>query len=201
METRCYLSTYIATKKIFIEPQEASQVEEVLELYYNAIYPKNITNFGNVTNVENNKNDRVKGAILLCVVGGKLSEGINFKDELARCVIMVGLPYPNPANIELKLRMQYLKDTLGNNEDKAYYENLCMRAVNQSIGRAIRHINDFGIMLLIDHRYCNRQNIIENIPKWIQKSLSHCLTFSNAFQLIQKFIMNMKTFQTNVRKQ
>ena len=34
-------------------------------------------------------------AVLICVIGGKLSEGINFADDLARTVIVFGLPYPS----------------------------------------------------------------------------------------------------------
>ena len=33
--------------------------------------------------------------LLLCVIGGRLSEGINFSDDLARTLIIAGLPYAN----------------------------------------------------------------------------------------------------------
>lgn len=79
------------------------------------------------------------GAILMAVVGAKLSEGLNFTDNLARAVVIVGLPYPNAGSPELKERLKYvsnLSKQKGEKEDagKELYENLCMNAVNQSIG-------------------------------------------------------------------
>ena len=37
-----------------------------------------------------------------------MSEGINFSDGLARCVVMVGLPYPDKSDPELVQKMNYL---------------------------------------------------------------------------------------------
>ena len=54
-------------KTVFREPKMASHVESVLGQYGRCIEKKG-------------------GALMLCVVGGKLSEGINFSDDLGRCV-------------------------------------------------------------------------------------------------------------------
>ena len=94
--------------------------------------------------------------MLLAVVGGKMSEGINFSDALGRCVVMVGLPYPNLHSPELKEKMKYLDKTAAEVDGKkggaVHYDNLCMKAVNQSVGRAIRHMNDYAAILFVDHR-------------------------------------------------
>ena len=42
------------------------------------------------------------------VAGGKMSEGINFSDDLGRCVVVVGLPYPNARSPELVEKMNFL---------------------------------------------------------------------------------------------
>merc|ERR1719195_1672259 len=95
-------------KEIFREPKKGSDMDKIL---------KNFARSASKT-----------GAVLLSVVGGKMSEGINFSDELGRCVIMVGLPYPNAHSPELKEKMSYLKANVAPNAGKVHYENLCMKA-------------------------------------------------------------------------
>ncbi|MPC34406.1 putative ATP-dependent DNA helicase DDX11 [Portunus trituberculatus] len=122
--------------------------------------------------------------------GGKMSEGINFSDELGRCVVMVGLPYPNTHSPELKEKMLYLNKNVSAGQDgkasgSVFYENLCFKAVNQSIGRAIRHKQDYASILLLDHRY-SRPASIQALPGWISKHLRVTTKFPEAFGLLRK---------------
>ena len=78
------------------------------------------------------------------MVGGTLSEGINFSDDLGRCVVVFGVPYPNTESYEMKRQMR---------DNPDYYENLTMRGVNQCVGRVIRHKDDYGLLVLVDARF------------------------------------------------
>lgn len=118
-----------------------------------------------------------RGALLFAVVGGTLSEGINFSDSLGRGVVVVGLPFPNPHSAEWKAKMQYVssKASVNGKDGKAagqdFYENACMRAVNQCVGRAIRHRADYAAILMLDRRY-GGQRIQAKLPGWIRGSLA-----------------------------
>ncbi|KJX98615.1 ATP-dependent RNA helicase chl1 like protein [Zymoseptoria brevis] len=117
-----------------------------------------------------------RGAILLSVIGGKLSEGINFADDLGRCVVVVGLPYPNLETPEWKSKMQYLEEKATQRGEtkgtasREYAENVCMRSVNQAIGRVIRHKDDWASILLFDARYADKR-IRDKLPGWIRSSV------------------------------
>jgi len=128
-----------------------------------------------------------RGALLLSVVNGSLSEGINFSDRLGRAVIVIGMPFPNPHSAEWKAKMEYIAqkaqennrsantslteaEKLGKAAAQNFYENATMRAVNQAIGRAIRHKNDYAAILLIDKRYAT-ERIRTKLPGWIKSSL------------------------------
>lgn len=97
---------------------------------------------------------------MMSVVGGKLNEGWNFSDDLGRCVCVVGLPFPNKNSPELSVKMKYLDKIAAERKPAAnanlvgfsstkYFENLCMKAVNKCIDRAICYINDYASVLLI----------------------------------------------------
>ena len=98
--------------------------------------------------------------MLVCVIGGKLSEGINFSDDLARTVIVCGLPYPSTQSMAMQQKMTFY-DARGPPQFKGrdYYENLCMRTLNQAVGRALRHANDYAMIVLVDYRFCTSRQI------------------------------------------
>ncbi|KAK0648307.1 DNA repair helicase [Cercophora newfieldiana] len=175
----------LTARKVVFSESKGGSSDEVLQEYTQAILSpgENGKGPGKATQT---------GALLLSVVGGKMSEGINFSDRLGRCVVIVGLPYPNINSPEWKARIEYIESStmsrlLSENEQEQggsakptiqvqavakqvardFYENACMRAVNQSIGRAIRHRNDYAAIVLVDRRF-GTDRIRTKLPGWIR---------------------------------
>ncbi|KAM3724220.1 ATP-dependent DNA helicase [Dirofilaria immitis] len=138
-----------------------------------------------------------KGALLLAVVGGKLSEGINFSDELGRTVVVVGLPYMNSEDVILKEKLKFMESEFGPRSGTEYYEAKCMHAVNQSVGRVIRHRNDYAAIVLIDLRYKN-ERIIKDLPSWIQPRLYNAMDLNDGVKQLQRFFKTMNNCIQNI---
>ncbi|XP_035381632.1 ATP-dependent DNA helicase DDX11 [Electrophorus electricus] len=185
-ETIGVLQRLSAKKKVFREPKKASQVEQVLSEYTKCIQRSCSTGGGQ------------SGALLFSVVGGKMSEGINFSDDLGRCIVVVGMPYPNIKSPELQEKMAYLNKHMphldGRSPGKALVENLCMKAVNQSIGRAIRHRGDYACIVLCDRRY-SRGSTLQKLPEWIRTSTHTHSSFGPAFASIRRFFLEKRQMQ------
>ncbi|PBP26056.1 putative ATP-dependent RNA helicase chl1 [Diplocarpon rosae] len=168
----------LEAKKVLFKERKEQSVDTVLGEYVQAIEAGN-------------------GGLLLSVVGGKMSEGINFSDRLGRCVVMVGLPFPNIQSAEWRAKIEYIESSTvdrlshdatfddagktpamsrpeilraAKDQGREFYENACMRAVNQSVGRAIRHQGDYAAIVLVDKRFEGRR-VRGKLPGWIREGL------------------------------
>jgi len=133
------------------------------------------------------------GCILMGVCRGKISEGIDFSDDMCRAVIVTGLPFAPYLDPKVKLKREFLdaaratervrpsdnggfgeKATLGTESSTLsgaeWYNQQAHRAVNQAIGRVIRHRHDYGAILLLDHRFAEIRNK-EGLSKWLRPHL------------------------------
>ena len=69
-----------------------------------------------------------------------------------------------------------------------------MKNVNQTIGRCIRHYNDYSGVIMCDKRYQN-EKIKKKLPKWFIKSgfpaIENKLQFDNYLSKIQGYLSSM----------
>ena len=104
------------------------------------------------------------GAILLAVMRGRCAEGADFKDDAARAVVVIGVPFPS-LDTEVKLKMEYE----GRN-GSAWYEAEAYRSVSQAAGRLLRHQADYGALLLLDRRFAGNSPPAQ-LSGWLRHEL------------------------------
>ncbi|TYK04039.1 regulator of telomere elongation helicase 1 isoform X1 [Cucumis melo var. makuwa] len=110
-------------KKPVIEPRQSS------------LFPSSIEDY--MFKLEDTSSS---GAVFFAVCRGKVSEGLDFADHAGRAVIITGMPFASRNDPKIMT-----------GED--WYTQQAMRAVNQAVGRVIRHRHDYGAIIFCDERY------------------------------------------------
>ncbi|XP_077109119.1 regulator of telomere elongation helicase 1 isoform X3 [Ranitomeya variabilis] len=144
-------------KPMFVEPRGKGSFTEIIDSFYERIQAPNSS-----------------GASFFAVCRGKASEGLDFADCNGRGVIITGLPFPPRMDPRVILKMQFLdemRQTQGSAgkflSGQEWYRQQASRAVNQAIGRVIRHRQDYGAIFLCDHRFSNSDSRAQ-LPSWVR---------------------------------
>ncbi|XP_076079932.1 regulator of telomere elongation helicase 1-like isoform X1 [Mytilus galloprovincialis] len=161
-------------KPVFVEPRGKMDFQDAMFEFYNKI-----------------NDPSLNGAIFVAVCRGKVSEGLDFADENGRAVVITGLPYPPYMDPRVVLKMQYLDEVkripnVKHLTGKEWYRQQASRAVNQAIGRVIRHRQDFGAILLCDTRFSSPDSISQ-LPIWVRPNVQKCQNFGQALKEITVF--------------
>ncbi|XP_046751476.1 general transcription and DNA repair factor IIH helicase subunit XPD isoform X1 [Diprion similis] len=160
-------------KLLFIETQDSAETSLALMNYIKAC-------------------ENGRGAVLLSVARGKVSEGVDFDHHLGRAVLMFGIPYVYTQSRILKARLEYLRDQFQIREND-FLTFDAMRHAAQCVGRAIRGKTDYGIMVFADKRF-SRADKRSKLPKWIQEHLTDSLcnlSTEEAIQISKRWLRQM----------
>ncbi|XP_034392939.1 regulator of telomere elongation helicase 1 isoform X3 [Cyclopterus lumpus] len=165
-----------SVKPIFVEPKGKGTFNEVIDGYYNKV------------------NDPTsKGGTFFAVCRGKASEGLDFADTFGRGVIITGLPFPPKMDPRVILKMQFLDEMSRKKapgvkylSGQEWYKQQAFRAVNQAIGRVIRHKDDYGAILLCDQRF-KGSGARAQLPSWVRPYVRLYESFGNVIRDVSQF--------------
>eukprot|EP01114_Cavostelium_apophysatum_P012798 TRINITY_DN2954_c0_g2_i1.p1 TRINITY_DN2954_c0_g2~~TRINITY_DN2954_c0_g2_i1.p1 ORF type:complete len:866 (+),score=174.26 TRINITY_DN2954_c0_g2_i1:149-2746(+) len=166
-----------AVKKVFVEPQRQKEGEfnRIMNEYYETIRKKSAEQ---------------TGGLFFAVCRGKVSEGIDFTDANCRAVIVVGVPYPLVNDLKVVLKKKHNDQKFSTDKRRlsgpAWYTQQAFRAVNQALGRCIRHANDYGAIILLDERYQQKDHV-GSLSRWIRANLKGFERPEASIESLRKF--------------
>ncbi|KAF3450771.1 hypothetical protein FNV43_RR06860 [Rhamnella rubrinervis] len=162
----------------------------VVEPRQSALFPLSIEDY-----MKKLKDTSTSGAVFFAVCRGKVSEGLDFADHAGRAVVVTGMPFATITDPKVRLKREFLdqqanslrelcKSEVLTGED--WYSQQASRAVNQAVGRVIRHRHDYGAIIFCDERFAhsNRQS---QISRWIQPHLKCYSKFGDVVFTLTRF--------------
>jgi Fanconi anemia group J protein len=140
------LSRLNSVKTVVLEPRAGGDgvFDRAMTTYYNAVRRSKAAQTSGA-------DDELTGALFLAVCRGKVSEGLDFADENARGVLVIGVPYPNAKDPQVMLKKAYntsrSRESAMLNGDR-WYSLQAFRAINQA--RSLR----FYLLYLVSASIC-----------------------------------------------
>ncbi|CAG5047696.1 unnamed protein product [Parnassius apollo] len=193
----CFLPSYQLMNKLVKRWRETSTWQQLNDLKHVFMESRNVRDHNDIMEDYYKYVATSKGALLFAVYRGKVSEGMDFKDHQARAVITVGVPYPNTFDMAVKEKMKYNDKYAAERKLLSSSEWLLVqayRALNQAVGRCVRHRGDWGAVLLVDARFA-AAHYTQHLSKWVRSFLgNNHHTFEslvNSPNSLESFMQNM----------
>ncbi|KAJ2745055.1 hypothetical protein GGI20_002464 [Coemansia sp. BCRC 34301] len=168
-------------KRIFVEPQGGTKedFDRLLTTYRDCL----------AKDRPPGRQPALRGAIMFAVYRGKVSEGIDFSDYFCRTVVNIGIPYPAFKDVKVVLKREY-NDARSNPSlvpsdqglllpGSKWYDIQAFRAINQALGRCLRHKMDWGVIIMLEARFAQPRNVAR-LSKWVRKHMCFYHTFEEA---------------------
>ncbi|KAJ1653340.1 Fanconi anemia group J protein [Dispira simplex] len=172
-----------AVKTVFFEPRQAGKRE----------FEKFLTQFNHLARHRTRSDQQgPSGCLMLAVYRGKISEGIDFSDDACRAVINIGIPFPYMKDVQVMLKQKYNDEAAAASayprlKGSEWYSSQAYRAMNQALGRCIRHRRDWGVIIFLESRFTSSMQV-RKLSKWIRTRIKSYHHFGQAIGEIQTFM-------------
>ncbi|MDI9633098.1 MAG: ATP-dependent DNA helicase [Methanolinea sp.] len=140
-------------KSVFVEPRDARSAEEALRSFLA------LPSTG-------------RSGLLLAVCGGKWSEGLDYRGELLRAAMVVGLPLA-PFTRVRKMIIDYYRRKFGDEGEFLCYTLPAVNRAQQALGRVIRSPEDRGVLILGERRFLE-ERVNRGLSEWMREELRPC---------------------------
>ncbi|XP_076911660.1 regulator of telomere elongation helicase 1 homolog [Bidens hawaiensis] len=163
-------------KRPVVEPRQSSLFPQAIDDYMTKL-----------------RDTSANGAVFFAVCRGKVSEGLDFADKAGRAVIVTGIPFALWNDPKIRLKREFLDQQAHSQRTGSkvltgdeWYSQQASRAVNQAVGRVIRHRHDHGAIIFCDERF-TKPNHQSQISLWIQPRIKCYTNFGDVVFTLTRF--------------
>ncbi|MDH7510155.1 MAG: ATP-dependent DNA helicase [Methanolinea sp.] len=159
------LGDRLGDKAIYVEPRDAREAGESLREFLS------LPGSG-------------RSGLLLAVCGGKWSEGLDYRGELLRAAMVIGLPLA-PFNHVRKMIIEYYRRRFGEEGEFLCYTLPAVNRAQQALGRVLRTPEDRGVLVFGEKRFLDAR-VNRGLSPWIREELHPCL-FSDFKKVVRSW--------------